>query len=516
VDDESIRLDFEITIPTRHFEKNAYPLKVLEKAGNINITFNSTEPSEYARKKDLMMSSGNVPEIFTTDANGIRRYAKQKIIAPIPHDILIKYCPSYVALVNRLAPDIWLGGMYQGKNYGLPTLWPGARYPRTGIWRKYWLDKVGIEKVPETLDEMEEAFKRFSEDDPDGNGKKDTYGLSGDMSSWYTMFTDVFGAYDVMPYNWMLDKNGNFVYGGVQPEAKDALKRLRSWYKKGYLHPEFQTDKWYREVQNKMISGKIGYHNYLSSYEAFDPDSPASALNKVRKQGGDIVPAILPSGPNGKRGHRVWGTGTGYQVFSATLLKQQEKIIRYLKITEKLMQDEALFIELTLGKQGTHWDWRMKDGKRAGAKGLKSDYKGKLLDFSDNKVRAKHGLQQFIFVDRPVLHVAVLDDKIVDTYLNPGKVNFRKTYTPPAWGRPDLLGKPSVVSETVPILERLRQKQMRIYVEIITGDKELDSFETFVDEWYKEGGQELFDASKAYYENFKKLESQINEALNAR
>ena len=40
VDDESERLDFEITIPTRHFEKNAYPVKLLEKAGNINIQFN--------------------------------------------------------------------------------------------------------------------------------------------------------------------------------------------------------------------------------------------------------------------------------------------------------------------------------------------------------------------------------------------------------------------------------------------------------------------------------------------
>lgn len=45
-------------------------------------------------------------------------------------------------------------------------------YDLAMLWRKDWLDKVGITKAPETLEEFEKAVYAFAEKDPDGNGKK--------------------------------------------------------------------------------------------------------------------------------------------------------------------------------------------------------------------------------------------------------------------------------------------------------------------------------------------------------
>ena len=509
VDDDSQVLEYEITVPTRHFEKEAYPIKVLERVGNIKVNFNSIEPSEYARKKDLMLATGNVPEIFDMEAMGVARYAKQNVLAPVPLNMLKKYCPSYVKLVNKYAPYIWLGGTYEGENFGIPLLWISSQFPRTGVWRKDWLENVEIYEVPETLDEMEEAFRRFREEDPDGNGKKDTYALSGDMENWYALFTEVFGAYGVMPFNWMLNEEDEFVYGGVQPEAKLALKRLRSWFEKGYLHPEFQTDKWYREVNQKFTSGKVGYVNYMASYESFDPNNPQSNYNKIKANGGEIIPAILPKGPNGDRGHRVWGAGVSYKVFSKKLLEKPEKIIRYLKVIERFMSNEQDYIEFVLGKQGVHWDWRMEGENNMGAMGLKGTFDDEEVDYGLLETRNRHGLGQFIFVERANLHVAYLDFDQSDKYLNPNKVKFRNTYTPKEWGIQDLLGKPNMVSKTNSILTRLRQKQIRVYVEIIIGQSSLDEFDDFVKEWYEEGGQELLDASRDYYNDYKEIAEQM-------
>ena len=53
----------------------------------------------------------------------------------------------------------------------------GAR-PTVLVWRKDWLEKVGIEKIPSTIEEFETAIRAFKEQDPDGNGKNDTFGFS--------------------------------------------------------------------------------------------------------------------------------------------------------------------------------------------------------------------------------------------------------------------------------------------------------------------------------------------------
>ena len=44
------------------------------------------------------------------------------------------------------------------------------KYHIASVWRDDWLKKVGIDKIPETLDEAETAFYKFRNDDPDGNG----------------------------------------------------------------------------------------------------------------------------------------------------------------------------------------------------------------------------------------------------------------------------------------------------------------------------------------------------------
>ena len=44
------------------------------------------------------------------------------------------------------------------------------------IVRKDWLANVGLE-LPKTTEDLYEVAKAFTEDDPDGNGADDTYGI---------------------------------------------------------------------------------------------------------------------------------------------------------------------------------------------------------------------------------------------------------------------------------------------------------------------------------------------------
>ena len=66
---------------------------------------------------------------------------------------------------------------FDGHQYGLPE--PPPLPKREGlVIRKDWLDKLGLE-VPTTPEELLAVAKAFTEQDPDGNGKNDTYGLGG-------------------------------------------------------------------------------------------------------------------------------------------------------------------------------------------------------------------------------------------------------------------------------------------------------------------------------------------------
>ena len=81
--------------------------------------------------------------------------------------------------------------------------------------RQDWLDNLGL-KMPTTIEELKEVARAFTEDDPDGNGQNDTYGLAVDGVEVLTKsigtlegFFECFGLYpgsDAMTF--MDDGNG--------------------------------------------------------------------------------------------------------------------------------------------------------------------------------------------------------------------------------------------------------------------------------------------------------------------
>ena len=61
-----------------------------------------------------------------------------------------------------------------GKVYGV---YRSRELGRAGVSiRKDWLDKLGLEQ-PKTIDDFYNVLKAFKEQDPDGNGANDTYGM---------------------------------------------------------------------------------------------------------------------------------------------------------------------------------------------------------------------------------------------------------------------------------------------------------------------------------------------------
>ena len=169
------------------------------------------------------------------------RWADQGVIASLYQDEIKKTMPNYIKALESVDAGAWGVGNYKGKNWGIPKVWPNGNSGFIPGYNEAWLKKIGYNEPPKTLAELEDVLTKFVNNDPDGNGKKDTYGMSGRGKLPIQMFTSVFSAYGVSPYQFKLDANGKVVYGGITEETRSALKLLNKWYKGGLIDPEFIT-----------------------------------------------------------------------------------------------------------------------------------------------------------------------------------------------------------------------------------------------------------------------------------
>ena len=157
----------------------------LEERFNLDLKPIFFDGNGMSRRRPLMLCGGDIPDImWNGDPLGVRANLRNGFIMEVPYELILEHAPTYVSFLNRYGKEAWLYTHHNGRNYGLPTFFGNANRPRISAWRMDWLHNVGIERVPEMIDEMHEALRRFRFDDPDGNGLQDTHGWSPYIRHW--------------------------------------------------------------------------------------------------------------------------------------------------------------------------------------------------------------------------------------------------------------------------------------------------------------------------------------------
>lgn len=120
--------------------------------------------------------------------------------------------------------------------------------------RQDWLDNLDME-VPTTIEELNEVLRAFTEDDPDKNGKDDTYGLGGAGRDWRSFWPWLQG-YDYTHYDrFVVDDQGKVGYGPAMDNTKLWLGEVAELYKKGYIKPNMTTA---TDREQEMANGGFG------------------------------------------------------------------------------------------------------------------------------------------------------------------------------------------------------------------------------------------------------------------
>lgn len=206
-----------------------------------------TSGAEYITKVNLLISSGEIPDIVT-DSKYVEYYKHMQDGLYIDIEpYLEKYGQNILKVRSKENLDSlrWK----DGKLYCISNN-VNSNYDALLI-RMDWLDKLGL-KVPETLDEFVNVARAFKENDMNGNGKADEIGMGGwNPSIPIKPFNHIFAAFGSSPYGWVL-KDGKIVRGELLPETKEAVKFLNTMYKEGLIDPEYLT------VDRTKLNEKVG------------------------------------------------------------------------------------------------------------------------------------------------------------------------------------------------------------------------------------------------------------------
>lgn len=232
-------------------DKQAYMDWFKERFG-VTLKVNAFPRPEYMEKFVLAMTSGQV--------KGIAYIFGGSYMLDYFNDGATEALNDYLKdnkVWNSMPKDMRETNVRDGKLIALPMSWTlGDWYARTV--RTDWLAKLGMQK-PQTVEEFYEVIKAFTTKDPDGNGKADTYGLALTKGLWggFASVGAFFNAYHAYPGIWIKDAKGKLVFGTVQPEVKAALSELQRLYAGDMIDREF-TVKDGTKVSEDVAAGRIG------------------------------------------------------------------------------------------------------------------------------------------------------------------------------------------------------------------------------------------------------------------
>lgn len=235
----------------------------VEKIANVKLEIEAPPINNYVDKLQVLMASGDLPDViynWGTAGNGadanMEKWAQNGLLEPLDDKIA-----NYPNLMKNITTDMWnaVKSVNDGKTYIIP------RTNAVNHWgymiNQQWLDKVSLQ-APTTLDELTNVCKAFTDQDPDGNGQKDTYCLSfsgpdlGRNTIWNAsnFLTAAFGLPVV---DGVKDADGTYKIREKMSGYLPYLTYLKKLNDDKLIDPEFLINKIYVD-QEKLNQNRVG------------------------------------------------------------------------------------------------------------------------------------------------------------------------------------------------------------------------------------------------------------------
>ena len=250
-------------LPGENYDINTWTKIIEERLGiKLKIAWDADSATDaYSNKLNICFASKDLPNVLAMDAEQYASAVQSGLLCDMT-DIFEEYASDRVKAETELFPEAVEASKINDRLYAIPQM---GGVPAMGcqVWwiREDWRQNLNLPE-PQNFNDILEICRAFSNEDPDGNGQKDTYGmaLQKDLFGSTGVIDGVGAAYGAMLEKqgmWFKDGSGKIVYGGIQPETKTALQTLQNMYSEGLIDPEFGV-KDSNKISEDIISGKVG------------------------------------------------------------------------------------------------------------------------------------------------------------------------------------------------------------------------------------------------------------------
>jgi putative aldouronate transport system substrate-binding protein len=232
-------------------------LQKAEELSGYKLEIEAPAQKTYNDRINLLVASKDLPDVYWFGTAGdYERTAKDGVVAVLDDKI-----KSYPNLMKNIT-EAQFGdtrAYATGKIQAIPR--PNS-YDRWGyVINQKWLDKLGL-KAPTTIEEFEQVALAFANNDPDGNGVKDTFGFSVRDNLINLKSDFISTAFNLSNHPGMPAADGKYYTEENSPAYLAYLDLLRRLYANGALDNEFITRAVNTDLDQLFAQGKVGMIGY--------------------------------------------------------------------------------------------------------------------------------------------------------------------------------------------------------------------------------------------------------------
>jgi putative aldouronate transport system substrate-binding protein len=210
---------------------------------------------------NLLFASNDLPDIVQFGGMEWQQYISTGYLRPL--DDMLK--TNGQNILKYTDPEAWKIVNWQGKTYVIPR--EGFHNVTFAYARSDWLKNVGVDlsrnqdfgsfggKVI-TLNEYRDILTKFTRNDPDKNGRNDTYGLGATNRKTNTGWGNIHGAYGGIPGYYFIENNRAIPYV-VTDMYREGLLYINSLWREGVIDPEIYLHT-RDQARQKMINSVSG------------------------------------------------------------------------------------------------------------------------------------------------------------------------------------------------------------------------------------------------------------------
>lgn len=476
------------------YTDNAYTRYIKSVINVQNVDAFEANDSQYDTNVSMAISMGSLPDIMVVSSQD---EVEQLVGAGLIEDLTESYNNCISDRIRKMYESYGdsLKDMvtYDGKIMALPetNITDGPNL----VWlRKDWMDKLGLSE-PHTIDDVVNIVKHFISEDPgnngeDASGKPNTVGLAVDTDvtgecgySSEFLLDIIFACFGAYPKQWIMNDDGEIVYGSVTDEAKEALSYINSLYNQGVIDNDFLL-RTSTNICELIENGLCG--SFFGPWWA--PNNPlANAVSK--NPDADWQPYLIATDSDGTTSYHsqnpcykyvVVRKGYEHSEIAAKMISVMFDKVRFdCTDSEEFKNYYQLNVEPTARPLSINVDYnnalsicyRNIDATISGRKNpdslelLERSFYDACSEYIKNANKTSTQWAAYMSRIKACSLIAQDNIKVVDS------LYFKTTDTMKShWWR-------------------LKAKEKEAYLKIISGEEDISYFDTFVKEWNEQGGQ---------------------------